>query len=152
MIDACRLIGQELFNPVDVAGWQRDRDWINTNFMIGRWLTVEVFLELLFQEDDERFRTLAMDLVGPANMDTSNPEIVVRAIVNKFTPKGLLTEQDFENAMDAFKIDEVPEIYYSPDYIEDGTSQWSLAVYASVPTQVYTLLRHLSREPEFQLK
>ena len=151
-IDACGLIGQELFDPVDVAGWQRDRQWINTNFIIGRWLTIEVFLELFFQANPEQFRTLAMDAVGPADSNTSNPETVVRALVNKFTPKGLLTEQDFENAMDAFKIDDVPENYYSPDYTPGGLSLWMLAVSMEVPTQVYVLLRHLSREPEFQLK
>ena len=76
----------------------------------------------------------------------------MRALVNKFTPKGLLTDQDFENAMDAFKIDDVPENYYSPDYTPGGLSLWMLAVSMEVPTQVYVLLRHLSREPEFQLK
>ncbi|WP_343487186.1 DUF1800 domain-containing protein [Allomuricauda sp. d1] len=151
-VDACRLIGQELFDPVDVAGWQRDRQWINTNFIIGRWLTMEVFLEQFFQANPEQFRTLAMDAVGAADSNTSNPETVVRALVNKFTPKGLLTDQDFENAMDAFKIDDVPENYYSPDYIDGGLSLWMLAVSMEVPTQVYVLLRHLSREPEFQLK
>ena len=39
VIDTSRLLGQELFDPVDVAGWQRNRTWINTNFMIGRWLS-----------------------------------------------------------------------------------------------------------------
>ncbi|NKI30861.1 DUF1800 domain-containing protein [Muricauda sp. DJ-13] len=152
MIDASALIGQQLFEPVDVAGWQRDRSWINTNYIIGRWLTAEVFVDGFFQADQERFRTLAMDLVGPANSNTSNPEIVVRAIVDKFTPKGLLTEQDFENAMDAFKIDDVPENYYSPDYIDGGLSLWMLAVSMEAPIQVYTLLRYLTRQPEFQLK
>ncbi|TAI47254.1 DUF1800 domain-containing protein [Flagellimonas allohymeniacidonis] len=152
VVDASRLIGQEMFDPFDVAGWQRDREWINTNFIIGRWLTSEVFLERFFQANPEQFRTLAMDAVGAADSNTSNPEIVVRALVNKFTPKGLLTDQDFENAMDAFKIDDVPEIYYSPDYIPGGQSLWMLAVSMEVPTQVYVLLRHLSREPEFQLK
>jgi uncharacterized protein (DUF1800 family) len=152
IIDAAGLIGQELFDPFDVAGWQRDRQWINTNFIIGRWLTSEVFLERFFQADPEQFRTLAMDAVGAANSNTSNPEIVVRALVNKFTPKGLLTEADFEKAMDAFKIDDVPEEYYSPDYTPGGLSLWTLSVSMEVPTQVYVLLRHLSREPEFQLK
>lgn len=152
MLDASALIGQQVFEPVDVAGWQRDRQWINTNYIIGRWLTMEVFIDLMFQADQEHFRTIAMDLVGPADSNTSNPEIVVRALVNKFTPKGLLTEQDFENAMDAFKIDDVPENYYSPDYIEDGLSLWMLAVSMEAPIQVYTLLRYLSRQPEFQLK
>lgn len=152
VIDASRLIGQTLFDPFDVAGWQRDRQWINTNFIIGRWLTSEVFLERFFQADPEQFRTLAIDAVGPGDANTSNPETVVRALVNKFTPKGLLTDQDFENAMDAFKIDDVPENYYSPDYITGGLSLWILSASMEVPTQVYVLLRHLSREPEFQLK
>jgi len=151
-IDAADLLGQTLFDPVDVAGWQRDRDWINTNFIIGRWLTMEVFLERFFDADPDQFRTLALDLVGAAESNTSNPETVVRAFVNKFTPKGLLTDQDFENAMDAFKIDDVPENYYAPDYIDGGLSLWMLSVSAEVPTQVYVLLRHLLREPEFQLK
>ena len=152
VIDASGMIGQELFDPYDVAGWQRDRQWINTNFIIGRWLTSEMFLERFFQANPEQFRTLAMDAVGAADSNTSNPEIVVRALVNKFTPKGLLTDADFEKAMDAFKIDDVPENYYSPDYTPGGLSLWMLAVSMEVPTQVYVLLRYLSREPEFQLK
>ncbi|MGX1931367.1 DUF1800 domain-containing protein [Flagellimonas sp. 2504JD4-2] len=152
VVDASRLIGQTMFDPFDVAGWQRDRQWINTNFIIGRWLTAEVFLERFFQANPEQFRTLAMDAVGAADANTSNPETVVRALVNKFTPKGLLTDQDFENAMDAFKIDDVPENYYSPDYVPGGLSLWILSASMEVPTQVYVLLRHLSREPEFQLK
>ena len=72
--------------------------------------------------------------------------------MDKFLPKGLLTEQDFQNAVDAFKIDDVPENYYSPDYIDGGLSLWMLAVSMESPLMVYTLMRHLSREPEFQLK
>ena len=59
---------------------------------------------------------------------------------------------DFEKAMDAFKIDDVPEEYYSSDYIPGGSGWWVLSSSMEVPTQVYVLLRHLSREPEFQLK
>ncbi|NJB36440.1 DUF1800 family protein [Croceivirga sp. JEA036] len=149
MLDACEMIGQEVFEPVDVAGWQRDRQWINTNYIIGRWLTMEVFIDLHFQEDDEKFRALAMDLVGG---DTGNPEVVTRAFVDKFTPKGLLTEQDFLNAVDAFKTDDVPNEYYSPDYVAGGLGYWSLSVSMEAPNQVRQLLRYLSRQPEFQLK
>ena len=151
-IDASRLIGQTLFDPFDVAGWQRDRTWINTNFIIGRWLTMEVFLEAFFQNNQEQFRTLAMDAVGPGDSNTSNPEIVVTALVNKFLPNGLLTTQDFENAMSVFKIEDVPENYYGPDYIPGGLGLWMLAVSAEAPVQVYLLLQHLARQPEFQLK
>ena len=152
VIDTTRMLGQELFDPVDVAGWQRDRSWINTNFIIGRWLTVEVFLEIFFQGNQEQFRTLAMDAVGPADSNTSNPETVVRALVNKFTPLGLLTAQDFENAMDVFKIEDVPEEYYGSDYVPGGLGLWMLSVSPEVPQQVFLLLMHLSRQPEFQLK
>ncbi len=151
-LESGRLIGQELFEPVDVAGWQRDRQWINTNFMIGRWLTMEVMLQGFFQESPEQFRTLAMDAVGAAESNTSNPETVVRALVDKFLPKGLLTDQDFQNAMDVFKIDDVPENYYGSDYTPGGLGLWMLAVSPEVPQQVFLLLMYLSRQPEFQLK
>lgn len=152
VIDTTRMLSQELFDPIDVAGWQRDRSWINTNFIIGRWLTVEVFLEIFFQGNPEQYRTLAMDAVGPADSNTSNPETVVRALVDKFTPIGLLTAQDFENAMSVFKIEDVPEEYYGSDYIPGGLGLWMLSVSPEVPQQVFLLLMHLSRQPEFQLK
>jgi hypothetical protein len=151
-IESSSLVGQTLFDPFDVAGWQRDRTWINTNFIIGRWLTSEVFIQGFFQNNPEQFRSLAMDLVGAAESNTSNPETVVRALVDKLLPKGLLTEQDFENAMSVFKIEDVPENYYGPDYIDGGLSLWMLAVSPEVPQQVFLLLMYLSRQPEFQLK
>ncbi|MGB5428877.1 DUF1800 domain-containing protein [Eudoraea sp.] len=152
VIDTSRLLGQELFDPFDVAGWQRNRTWINTNFMIGRWLSAEVYLEMFYQNNPQQFRTLAMDAVGAADSNTSNPETVVRAIVDKITPLGLLTPQDFENAMSVFKIEDVPENYYGSDYIPGGLGLWMLSVSPEVPSQVFLLLMHLSRQPEFQLK
>lgn len=146
------LLGQTLFDPVDVAGWQRDRQWINTNFIIGRWLTLLDVIDSFYQGDEEQFRTFAMDAVGAANSNTSNPETVVRAIVDKITPKGMYTEEEFNNCMSAFKIDDIPEIYYGPDYIDGGQSLWVLSITPSVPNQVQLLLKHLSRQPEFQLK
>ena len=146
------LLGQTLFDPVDVAGWQRDRQWINTNFIIGRWLTLLDLIDGFYQDDEEQFRAFAMDAVGQANSNTSNPETVVRAIVDKLTPKGMYTEEEFNNCMSAFKIDDIPEIYYGPDYIDGGQSLWVLSITPSVPQQVQLLLKHLSRQPEFQLK
>ena len=151
-IESSRLLGQEVFDPFDVAGWQRDRTWINTNFMIGRWLTAEVLIQGFFQESPEQFRNLAMEAVGAAESNTSNPETVVRALVDKFLPKGLLTPQEFENAMSVFKIEDVPENYYGSDYTPGGLGLWMLTVSMEVPQQVFLLMMHLSRQPEFQLK
>lgn len=150
--EACRLLGQEVFNPYDVNGWQRNRTWINTNFMIGRWLTSEMVLQKFYGAQQEEFRDFAMAAVGENNRNTSNPRIVVEAIVNKILPKGLLTEQDFNNAMDVFMIEEVPDNYYGADFIEGGNGYWILSVSPEVPSQVYFLLLHLVRQPEFQLK
>ena len=77
---------------------------------------------------------------------------MVRALVDKFLPKGLLTPQEFENAMSVFKIEDVPENYYGPDYVDGGLSLWMLAVSMEAPQQVFLLMMHLSRQPEFQLK
>lgn len=148
-IDSCGLLGQVIFDPNEVQGWQRDRQWINTNFMIGRWLTIEQFILDFFNADQDQFRSLAMDLVGG---DTSNPRIVVQAFVDKFTPKGLLTPEDFQNALSVFTIEDVPQDYYGSDYIPGGQGLWILSTSMEVPTQVYLLLIHLSRQPEFQLK
>src|SRR5690606_27692481 len=134
------MLGQDLFDPFDVAGWQRNRDWINTNFMIGRWLTMETIIDGFYQDYPEQFRAFAMEAVGPANSYTSNPQIVVQALVDKITPKGLFTQQDFDNAMSSFLIEDVPEEYYSPDFIPGGLSYWDLN-YTSVPLQVQLLLR-----------
>ncbi len=152
VVDASRLLGQSLFDPRDVAGWQRDRSWINTNFLIGRWLTVEVFLQAAFQANAEQFRAYAVAAVGSAESNTSNPQVVVQAIVDHLLPKGLLTTQDFENALSVFKIEDVPENYYGPDYIPGGLGLWMLSISPEVPQQVFLLLMHISRQPEFQLK
>ena len=152
LINSSRLLGQDLFNPVEVEGWQRDRTWINTNFMIGRWLTAELVIDLFWQENQEQFRTMAVEAVGAANSGTSNPRLVTDVILAKFLPKGLLTEQDTLNAVDTFTIDSVPDNYYSPDYITGGLSYWMLNTSDEVPMQVYLLLQHIARQPEFQLK
>jgi hypothetical protein len=73
-------------------------------------------------------------------------------MVAKFTPKGLLTDQDFQNALSVFKIEDVPEEYYGSDYIPGGLGLWMLSVSPEVPQQVFLLMMHLSRQPEFQLK
>ncbi len=142
-IDASAMIGQEMFDPVDVAGWQRDRQWINTNFIIGRWLTMEEFINQFFQADQEQFRTLAIDAAGAVS-NPNDPDEYARAIIDMFLPKGLLTEQDYTNAIGVFR-----EPYNDSGFYESNSWQIMLD---DTPSQVFLLLLHLSREPEFQLK
>ena len=143
-IDASAMIGQELWDPVDVAGWQRDRQWINTNFIIGRWLTAEVFVEQFYQANTEQFRALGIAAAGPNGATINDPDVVARAIIDKFLPKGLLTEADYTNAISVFR-----EPYEDTNMFETGS--WNMLL-DDAPLQVYLLLLHLVREPEFQLK
>ncbi len=143
-IDASAMIGQELFDPIDVAGWQRDRQWINTNYMIGRWLSMETFVQLFYQADTEQFRTLGIQAAGPTGATESDPDIVARAIIDKFLPKGLLTEADYAVAIAAFR-----EPYEDNNVYETRT--WNMML-DDADSQVYLLLLHLVKEPEFQLK
>jgi len=147
LINYSGLLQQRLFDPFDVAGWQRDRSWINTNFMIGRWLTMESIIEGFYQDNAEQFRTLAMSIVGSIGMTTNNPDEISRPIIDYILPKGLLTETDYQRTFAVFRSD-VDDTYY-----EGGaTESWTLATWAQAPFQVYLLLQYLGREPEFQLK
>ena len=141
------LLSQRLFDPFDVAGWQRDRSWINTNFMIGRWLTIETIIEDFFTADDEQFRDFGLSLTGNDGLTSNDPDVIARAIIDFILPKGLLNDEEYQKAYDIFRSD------IQPQYYEGGsTPSWTLATAMEAPTQVYLLLQYLARQPEFQLK
>lgn len=146
IINSSRLIGQELFDPPGVEGWYRDRTWINTNFMIGRWLSSEMFLQIFWSSDPEQFRTFAIEATGPTGPTTSDPDEITRAILNKLFPKGILDDQ-LQNAYDVFRDDALTQYYAAPE--GDGT--WNL-YWDGADVLVYQLLLFVVRQPEFQLK
>lgn len=147
VLEYSRLLSQELFDPIDVAGWQRDRTWINTNFLIGRWLSIESMLEGFYQEDNEQFRSFALALTGNDGLTSNNPDIIARPIIDFLLPQGLLNEAEYERAFAIFRSD-VDDTYY-----EGGTTpSWTLAIWPQAPFQVYLLLQYIARQPEFQLK
>ncbi len=139
-----RLLGQTLFSPVDVAGWQRDRTWINTNFMIGRWLTCEMFIDEFWNNDQEQFRTFGIAAAGPTGATNNDPDAVATAIIDRLTPKGLLEPVNYSAAISVFR-----EPYESDMVYQNGS--WNMML-PNADSQVYLLLRHLTRQPEFQLK
>jgi hypothetical protein len=134
------LMGQEIFDPPDVSGWQRDEEWISTSTLTGRWQLMELYVTFLFQNGYELTLTdLAKDLTNNSN----DPEYITRVLVDHFVPKELHTATDYDIATDIFKWD-VPQNYY-----DNGT--WNLD-WPSAPLQVTLLLNHIARMPEFQLK
>lgn len=134
-------LGQELFNPVDVAGWPGYRDWINENTLAFRWSFMGNILNWYFLGSDsskEKLRQLAIGLVGDQELD---PAVYTAAIANHILGRTL--EDNFlETATQYFK-GEIPE-----NYFENGT--WNI-YYDEAPYQVADLLYYLMRLPEWQL-
>ncbi|MFK7832950.1 MAG: DUF1800 family protein [Winogradskyella sp.] len=133
------LMGQQLFDPVDVAGWQGDRDWINSSTLGGRWEILQWVIWHTWNNYNEELRTFAIE-----SSDNSNdPYVITKAIIDRFMPLELFSVEDYQAATDVFKHD-LPENYYE-------NQQWNLQ-WSSVPFQVVLLLIHLTKFPEFQLK
>ena len=132
------ILGQVLFNPIDVAGWQGDHDWINATTLTGRWLTIEYYIYGIYEAFPEQLQALAFSIAG----DSSDPTYVTQQIVDFFIPNGLQTVEAYLEATEVFKW-EVPQNYYDQNL-------WSLS-WDTVPAQMGVLLAYISKIPEFQL-
>lgn len=132
-------IGQQFYQPVDVAGWQGDYDWINSATLVGRWEYAMVLVGVIYNENPERLR----DFTKEVSNNSGDVEVVVRSIIDAFIPRGLNTETDYEIATDDFK-GEVPEEYFT-------NGQWTLD-FETVPAQFILLFQYIVTIPEFQLK
>lgn len=133
------VAGQEIFEPVDVAGWQGDHDWINTSTLTGRWQIIEYLIWHTWNDYNEEFRTLAID----SSNNSNDPYFVTKSIIDRFVPKDLHSVLDYDIATDIFKYD-IPQNYYD-------NQLWDL-YWNQVPYQVALLLLHIIKMPEFQLK
>ncbi len=134
------LMGQEILDPPDVSGWQRDETWINSSTLTGRWQLLDLYLNYLYGQGLEY---TFVDLARELSNDSIDPEFIARTMVDYLLPKQLYTATDYDTATIVFKAD-VPQNYYD-------NMTWSLN-WSSAPNQVYLLLKHIFRIPEFQLK
>ncbi len=132
------LLGQEIFNPVDVAGWQGNHTWINSSTLTGRWLIAEYFIGWVYQNNQQELQNLVNTIVG----STTDPALATQKIVDYFLPRGFQTTAEYGQATTVFKWS-IPQ-----NYFDNGL--WSTA-WSTVPAQVYYLLLHIVRTPEFQL-
>ncbi|RDK88370.1 DUF1800 domain-containing protein [Marinirhabdus gelatinilytica] len=134
------LMGQEVYDPPDVSGWQRDETWINASTLTGRWQLIELYIDYLFGNG---YDTTLVDLARELSNDSNDPAYITEVVINHFVAKELHTTTDYDVATDIFKW-EVPQNYYD-------TGQWNLN-WTSAAFQVSLLLKHIARMPEFQLK
>ncbi|WP_299680276.1 DUF1800 domain-containing protein [uncultured Dokdonia sp.] len=133
------ITGQDIFQPPDVAGWQRNRDWINSSTLAGRWEGIRIMLYNFWNVDQEQFRDFAINISG----DSNDPALITQSIIDFFMSRSLHTATDYDIATTVFRW-EIPDNYY-----DDGI--WDLS-WESAPYQVLLLMFHISRMPEFQLK
>ena len=136
----CREMGQEVFSPVDVAGWQGNHDWINSETLPKRWEFADYLLIKYWQKNKNQFKTFIQSLVG---RDQTDLRVIVTQLKDFMFCPYEIKEEEMTDAIKTF-MGEVPESYF-----EDGT--WSLNS-NSVPKQVYDLMRFFITLPEFQLK
>jgi uncharacterized protein (DUF1800 family) len=130
--------GQELFNPVDVAGWPGNRSWIDSNTYSLRWESARLYNGYLFTYFPELLRDLAREL----SEDAADPFVVTQSILDHFLPNGLDDPLAYEEATDLFK-EPVPQNYYD-------RGLWDLN-FETAPFQVKNLLDFMTQQPEFQL-
>ena len=84
------LAGQQLFSPVDVAGWQGDKTWINSSTLGGRWTTLESMIWYTWNNYREELRDFALD----TSDHSIDPAFITKSIIDRFVPKELFTESD----------------------------------------------------------
>lgn len=134
------LMGQKMYDPPDVSGWQRDETWVNSSTLGARWGLMELYMTFLYESGLEQ--TL-VDLARDLSNDSNDPQFITQVMVDHFMTKPLYTANDYVIATDIFKWD-VPQNYY-----DDGI--WNLS-WSSAPLQCLLLLVHIVKMPEFQLK
>jgi len=131
-------LGQELWTPVNVAGWPGYRTWINENYLTKRWRYASYTLWGANENTEATWVLLAKNLSGNSN----NAAVVTQSIVDFLLPKGLLNATEYESATTVFKAS-IPE-----NYFQEGL--WNLD-WDTVPYQMMLLLQHLVKQPVFQL-
>lgn len=153
-------LGQQLFNPPNVAGWKGHRAWINTNTLPRRWNARRALVNRPDRFEADLF-TLAKGLHDP-----SDPHFVFyvpTALAEHFLPVALLEvdipeiEDDFGGDLDKHPIpDEIlalpPHMIHLAKVFLDGlrwyrwdpTKKWHRA-------RVNRFVRFLTELPEFQL-
>lgn len=130
---------QELFDPVNVAGWPGYRTWINETSLVNRWNYLRSMLnsDLRYEVTKERFRQICKEV----SFNSNDPDYVTRKLLEHFMIADL-PEEEISLCVVVFK-EPVPS-----NYFDDGS--WNLE-FDEVPMQFQCLMNYVITLPEFQL-
>ncbi len=131
-------LGQQLYDPVDVAGWPGHRKWISTSRLSDRWRVMEYVHYLAAENHGSHLRAWVKD-ISPSETD---PEVITQAVIDQLFPRGLENPLAYNRAAIVFR-GEIPT-----NYFDNGS--WNLD-WPQATWQIFNLLNHLARLPEFQL-
>lgn len=131
-------LGQRLFNPVNVAGWQNHRSWITPSNYTDRKDKLGLILRSYMTTVGKQ--KILQDVVQMSG--NSDDALYITQLIAEHYLRVEIEEHRIEEALVVFK-GTVPE-----NYFEDGT--WNLQ-YPDSDQQIIDLLSHLSNQPEFEL-
>lgn len=131
-------MGQDLFNPPNVAGWPGHRFWLSENALAYRWTYCQSILNNYINDSGkEKIRQLAIT----ASSDLSDTEAIVRAMTGLILSVPL--DDDLIEVAVLHLKGNIPE-----NYFQDGS--WNL-YWEEAPDQLLNLYRFFNQLPEFQL-
>lgn len=138
--NVARVFGQNILNPPTVAGWDGDRNWINSGTITFRaaYLCKDV-LYWAWDQNEEQFRQFAIDVSGNSN----DADIVAKDIFEALMGEVPYSLDDFETGIDIFKS-RVPSNYFEENI-------WTLG-FEGVPLQVRDLIEYIVSLPDYQIK
>lgn len=135
---------QRIFNPTDVSGWPGNRNWITSSALFYRWEIVESIVGYFYQYDESSVEVLRKFTLSFIDEEDVNDVVkVTQEIIHYLLPNGFQHEQEYDEAIAVFKA-EVPENYFT-------NGSWNL-YWEYAPIQIFFLIKHLSTQPEYQLK
>ncbi len=139
MRSACEVLGQYIWEPIDVAGWQGQRSWLNEDTLTRRWDLTEQYL---FNDISSLSLDNLVDLAKAVSGNSNDPAYVTQTFIDHFLPIGFNDAEAYSSATNVFK-GEIPQNYFDQGF---WNLDWSVA-----GEQLLSLLVHLIRQPEFQL-
>lgn len=132
-------LGQTLFNPINVAGWQGYRSWLSEFVLVNRWRYNRDHIDYYLPYDSTKLKY--REFLKVLSDNSRDPDLIVRKVIEYFFTLDI-PEEIVQNAIAVFKSG-VPS-----NYFVDGT--WNLDL-TDVPRQFSNLMKYLITLPEYQL-